>query len=102
MYEEYYPKLYAYILAQTMDMVAGFDEPTLLQTVWINILFVLTQMIRLLSITFWLVIPVGIWLLCRSKKYKRFVHWISKKNPTDRSDFSFRSINTAVAGGIHA
>ncbi|MFA5945284.1 MAG: DUF4349 domain-containing protein [Patescibacteria group bacterium] len=52
------------------NLVAGFEEPSVFQQCWINVLTVFFRLLQVLSVTFWLFIPLGIWLLARKREHR--------------------------------
>jgi hypothetical protein len=57
---------------QTVNSIVGFDEPTLSQTLLINLIYACTRLIRFFSATFWFLIPIGVWLAYRSRRKKQW------------------------------
>lgn len=53
---------------QLTDVIAGFESPTLWQGIVINILTVFFIAVQFLSVTFWILIPLGIFVLMRLKR----------------------------------
>lgn len=53
---------------QLNDVIAGFERPTLWQGILINVLTVFFIAIEFLSVTFWILIPLTIFILIRLKR----------------------------------
>ncbi len=53
---------------QLNDVIAGYESPTLWQGIIINVLTVFFIAIEFLSVTFWILIPLGIFVLMRLKR----------------------------------
>lgn len=50
--------------------VTGFEQPSFVQQVWINILIAGFWFLQVFSVTFWLIIPLIIWLISRRRQRK--------------------------------
>lgn len=53
---------------QLNDVIAGYESPTLWQRIVINVLTALFVAVEFLSVTFWILIPLGIFILIRLRR----------------------------------
>jgi membrane-associated protease RseP (regulator of RpoE activity) len=58
---------------QLNDVIAGYESPTLWQGIVINVLTVFFIAIEFLSVTFWILIPLGIFILMHLRR-RRVLH----------------------------